>query len=242
MPKTKPTASATPPASPPADNRPAAPGDNGATQPTPDGQAQPNAPIYYDGSTPHPDPRQEEMAQMVVAGWVPWRAYKAAYKVDIKQNSCYERVSVIRKGTDYSKREGWLTANKPKPHEVALNVAKSDTPKHQVAPKMVDLPRSKQELTPDLIRNVLIRAIDSGTMDSVTMQAVNHAIKLLRLDAPSDARPDPGAIAAWFASGAGGREELDAICRSLSQLYKVHVGISVKDNTTCLPNTLQANA
>lgn len=195
---------------------------------TPEPQAQQSQPVivFYDGSTPLPDERAENMVQLVVAGWVPWRAYKAAFKVDIKQNSCYERVSVLRKGTDYSKREGWLIANKPKPHEVGVNPPVEQAQKQQLPQKMVDSSPDADVLDASLIKKVLKRALAQHTIDAVTMSAVGQAMKVLKLGQDDVGAPDPGAIAAWLATDHTDKTELDAILSELGRMYRVHISIS----------------
>jgi hypothetical protein len=136
------------------------------------------------------------------------------------------KVSVLRKQTDYRKREDWLQANKRKMLQVAQNEQSEKAPKPQLIQKVVEIDDDAELLTPALVKKVLKRALNQRDIDAVTMAAVNQAIKMLKMDSPDVGAPDPGAIAAWLATDHDDKADLEAILSELGKMYRVQINVN----------------
>lgn len=194
------------------------PTDNNNNNPPP---AAPGPTTPEPGSIPL-DPRRERYLSLLLAGMPPAEAYAKSSAKRITVKSAPSRASKMRREPAMLERLAYLTlartgsgfsasANDP-PTETGEKSTKS-------GPKQ-GKPHDSEEVTPQLLRRALVKALGADKPDAATIKAgleyIQRRDKSMGLDAP-----DPAALCQWLSDGSEPRsaDHLREVVKILKRTY-----------------------
>lgn len=189
-------------------------------------------PPGFDPSKPLENAVIERVANLYVSGMNMAAAYAAATGSTAKQSNKKTSASRIFRRADVRARCAWLAGEAERAERERRNDPKKADEIGTLAnhPKTVSQPQGYnsqpidgEELTADLIKKVLVKALKSKEIDASVISAADKGIKLLKLDAPDVPPPDPAAICEVLFSAADGRASLDEVLARVAQCYQTRI-------------------